>query len=420
MKKIYTTVLAIALMATSQAQTWTKISNVMDSSQIKGIAINNNQIIVAGSNLASSSKTDYALSNDGGTTWAKLPTFSFAGTYPMALPQNNLILSSAFISTNKLVSNAWQNFSTSAFAFAEFNNGTIIGGNPYGTDTLYYFNTAGVKGAKLGSYKTRLGFKYFNAGTNNRFFVCSTYFSYIDPLNPTVKGIPATLDGLAMTESSWQARNIINMVKTSNGTLVAIDAIGYGIMKSTDNGVNWITTNNMQGTAFGSPSIQSIVKNTNDDVFILNSNKVFKTTDYGVSFTDVTGNLPTPNSFRVELCMNASNELFCFVNANGSVDATKSGIYKLTNINSINDIYKNEIAFNVYPNPSNSVINVECLSFTKNPTTLEITNTLGQVILLKTLTNNNTQINISDFVEGIYYITLKTDNKTTTQKLIIN
>ena len=87
-------------------------------------------------------------------------------------------------------------------------------------------------------------------------------------------------------------------------------------------------------------------------------------------------------------------------------------------VNSINEL--NEIAFNVYPNPSNSVINVACLSFTKNPTTLEITNTLGQVILSKTLTNNNTQINISDFVEGIYYITLKTDNKKTTQKLIIN
>ncbi len=419
MKKNYTTLLALSITITSISQTWTKVSGIMDSSQVKGIAVNNNQIIVAGQNWASNTLTDYALSNDGGNTWTKLPTFSFAGTYPMALPQNNLLLVSATISTKKLVGSAWQNFSSSAYSFAEFSNGTIVGGNPYGTDTVYYFSTTGVKGFKLGNFKTRIGFKYFN-GANNRLFFCSNYFSYIDQSNPSVKNIPATLDGLAMTESSWQARNIINMVKTSNGTLVAIDAIGYGIMKSIDNGINWITTNNMQGTAFNSPIIQSIVKNSNDDVFILNSNKVFKTTDYGVSFTDVTGNLPTPNSFRVELFMNASNELFCFVNANGSVNATKSGIYKLTNINSINDIYKNEIAFNVYPNPSNSVINVECLSFTKNPTTVEITNTLGQVILLKALTNNNTQINISDFVEGIYYITLKTDNKTTTKKLMIN
>ena len=79
-----------------------------------------------------------------------------------------------------------------------------------------------------------------------------------------------------------------------------------------------------------------------------------------------------------------------------------------------------QLDFLLFPNPTNGILNIAFKTKNENPTTLEITNTLGQVILLKTLTNNNTQVNISDFVEGIYYITLKTDNKTTTQKLIIN
>ncbi|MBC7413063.1 MAG: hypothetical protein H7331_11500 [Bacteroidia bacterium] len=50
-----TTLLTIALATTTfvgkaQAQTWTKVSGIMDSSQVKGIAVNNNQIVAAGQN----------------------------------------------------------------------------------------------------------------------------------------------------------------------------------------------------------------------------------------------------------------------------------------------------------------------------------------------------------------------------------
>ena len=391
-----------------QSQTWTKISGILDSSQVKGIAINYNQIIAAGQNWASNTKTDYALSNDGGNTWTKLPTFSYASVYPIALPQNNLLLSSAFISTNKLVSNAWQNFSSSAFSFAEFNNGTIIGGNPYGTDTLYYFNTSGVKGNKLGNFKTRLGFKYFNNGANNRFFVCSTYFCYIDILNPTVKNIPATLDGVAMTEASWQQHNIINMVKTANGTLLAIDQFSSGLLKSVDNGVNWTTS--------GTNSGKSIARNANDDVFILNGNAVLKTTNYGVTFTNITGNLPTPGSFISEIFLNTNNELFCITNANGITDAAKSGIYKLTNINGVNEIDKKMFA-SIYPNPTQNNFTVNATASIDN---IIVTDVLGNTIYTLKSSAISQTIDLDSQSDGVYFVNITSGNKNQTIKLIKN
>ena len=396
-----------------QSQTWTKISGILDSSQVKGIAINNNQIIAAGQNWISSSKTDYAVSNDGGNTWSKLPTFSYAGVYPIALPQNNLLLSSAFISTNKLVTNTWQNFSSSAFSFAEFNNGTIIGGNPYGTDTLYYFNTSGVKGAKLGNFKTRLGFKYFNNGANNRFFVCSTYFCYIDILNPTVKNIPATLDGVVMTETSWQQHNIINMVKTANGTLLAIDQLPYGMFKSTDNGANWTTVNTSTGTNY---ACSAIVKNANDEVFVLSGNAILKTTNYGVTFTNITGNLPTPGSFISEIFVNINNELFCITNANGSTDASKSGIYKLTNINSVNEIDKKMFA-SIYPNPTQNNFTVNA---TLNIDNIIVTDVLGKTVYASKPNTTSQTIDLSSQSDGMYFVNITSGNKNQTIKLIKN
>ena len=65
------------------------------------------------------------------------------------------------------------------------------------------------------------------------------------------------------------------------------------------------------------------------------------------------------------------------------------------------------------------MLSAECLVFNKNPTTLKITNTLGQTVLLKNITENNTQLNVSDLVKGIYFMTLTSDGKMGKQKLII-
>ena len=319
MKKFSITTLAFSLLTVSQAQTWSKISGILDSSQIKGIGVINNQILAAGQNLASSSVTDYALSTDGGNTWSKLPTYSFAGYLPNVLPQNNLtVCSNGFTSSKKLVGTTWSSFS-GAYNFAEFTNGSIIGSTGSYPDTVYNFSPTGVKGAKLGNYKFKLSAKYGN-GSSNRVFVFGygVGFAYIDYSNLGVLNFPVTLDGVAMTQTSWDLKVITDVVKASTGTLFAI---GDGVFKSVDNGVNWTTVLYLSGTPVSRIAINSL-----DEIYILVGNAdVRKSSNLGATFTSIAGNLlpTTVNGFKTEIFTNTTNEVFIILNNNGGMNPSK-------------------------------------------------------------------------------------------------
>ena len=412
MKKLYTTALTISLIANIQSQTynWTKVSGILDSSNVKGIGVINNQILAVGQNINSSSQTDYALSNDGGNTWSKLPTYSFAGYLPNALPQNNLqICSNGFTFSKKLSGNTWQSFS-GANNFAEFTNGSIIGSNGSFPDTVYNFSSAGIKGVKLGNYKFKLSPKYCN-GANNRLFVFAygVGLGYIDYNNLSVINFPATLDGLAMTESSWQAKNVVDMVQTANGNLFAADGLGYGIFKSIDNGVNWTTVYSESGSPF-----TTIDKNSTDELFVSVNGKVKKSSDLGITFTDISGNLPL--GAKAELFVNITNEVFCFL-SNG---VSQSGIFKATVVIGVKENESNKIGFSVYPNPAKEILNVVLSSSITEPYNVIITNLLGEVVLTETATSNNFTLKVNNLKSGVYFVTLINKGKQSTKKLIIN
>ncbi|MBO9701115.1 MAG: lamin tail domain-containing protein [Sporocytophaga sp.] len=68
-----------------------------------------------------------------------------------------------------------------------------------------------------------------------------------------------------------------------------------------------------------------------------------------------------------------------------------------------------EHKFGVYPNPSNGIFKLDLESATR--TSVEVLNSLGQVIYLKENVSANEEINISDQKKGIYYIRLKNLDK---------
>jgi Secretion system C-terminal sorting domain len=93
----------------------------------------------------------------------------------------------------------------------------------------------------------------------------------------------------------------------------------------------------------------------------------------------------------------------------------------------INEVNKTQNNFLIYPNPSNGILNVKLneelvaeRSRSNDATTITITDVLGKVQLSKLITENNTQLDVSTFAKGIYFITVKTGDKMSTQKLIIN
>jgi hypothetical protein len=58
----------------------------------------------------------------------------------------------------------------------------------------------------------------------------------------------------------------------------------------------------------------------------------------------------------------------------------------------------------VYPNPASSVLNVKCSVFNGSVTKLEIVNCLGQIVLTEQISSQITQLEISQFPKGIYFM----------------
>ncbi len=83
----------------------------------------------------------------------------------------------------------------------------------------------------------------------------------------------------------------------------------------------------------------------------------------------------------------------------------------------VNEI-DNSIQFNVFPNPSNGVFNINLSSNDENNVNLTVKNVVGQTVLTETVNvagNTRHQIALADYSKGIYFLTI--GNETT--KLIV-
>jgi len=84
----------------------------------------------------------------------------------------------------------------------------------------------------------------------------------------------------------------------------------------------------------------------------------------------------------------------------------------LTSVNEHN--FQHQVS--IYPNPNNGVFNVD-VNITKN-SVIQVYNISGQLILQKTLTKNITQVNLTEYSKGMYFVKVETDNKTIVRKIV--
>jgi len=75
----------------------------------------------------------------------------------------------------------------------------------------------------------------------------------------------------------------------------------------------------------------------------------------------------------------------------------------------------------LYPNPSNGILNIQFIATDelKSNLNVTITNSLGQVVLYEVVNKQNSALNIEHLCDGLYYVTVKTKNKTLTQKIVV-
>lgn len=98
----------------------------------------------------------------------------------------------------------------------------------------------------------------------------------------------------------------------------------------------------------------------------------------------------------------------------GFVD--KTNIYWNTSISTSIDEPAEFQQLKIYPNPSNGIINIE----TENTlgSSIKIYNTPGELVYLHDDLNTNSQVQLNQ-APGLYMVVIKTNNSTSTNKLIL-
>ncbi|VXB38615.1 Por secretion system C-terminal sorting domain-containing protein [Flavobacterium sp. 9AF] len=77
-------------------------------------------------------------------------------------------------------------------------------------------------------------------------------------------------------------------------------------------------------------------------------------------------------------------------------------------------------SISLYPNPTNSILNISIPVELNYPANYEIYNNLGQVIKSSNINSSDLQINTSEFTNGIYFIKMNFENNSKTLRFIKN
>ena len=175
---------------------------------------------------------------------------------------------------------------------------------------------------------------------------------------------------------------------------------------SNNNGSTW--TNLTISSDY--PAITSMVSNSSL-VFASTSSGVFMSTNNGFNWINITDNID--NTITQKVIIN-NNYLF--------VSTVHGAVWRrpLSDFNGIlNNISKISLNFSIYPNPATNTLtlNLSQLQGLQNAT-VSIYDIQGKQLLQKSITEAQTQIDISSFAKGIYILKLQTDKECLQSKFV--
>lgn len=189
---------------------------------------------------------------------------------------------------------------------------------------------------------------------------------------------------------------------TALGTTLFYSEYGSGLYMSTNDGGSWTKV-----TAAPSSAIVSLLPVSGKLVVGCAAGKVFYTSDNGASFTNI--DLPSSAAICQKLFYH-NGYLLAGTDAQGAFrmsttwGGTSSTPHELLSAR-----------FNVSPNPGNGVFDV---SLTGNATSIEVLNTLGQVIYQANVSGANARFDISDQPAGIYLVRVSSGLSSATTRLV--
>lgn len=164
------------------------------------------------------------------------------------------------------------------------------------------------------------------------------------------------------------------------------------------------------------------VFNPNGGTHILEVDVTITTTTSGAQIYYTTdGSTPTTSStlYSGPVHITQSCVLKAIAHKDGETSPVAQASYEITtgiNVSSLTDL-------SIYPNPATNKLSIEFSSTESSQATLTIANLLGQVVYSETmeLVNgfNKKELNVSSLNDGFYLVNIKSNQGTTTRKLII-
>lgn len=175
---------------------------------------------------------------------------------------------------------------------------------------------------------------------------------------------------------------ITNLWCISQDTVIAVGLAGQ-IWRTTNAGNTWTSH------SFNSIDLYGIVFYDNQNGFATGSNGlILKTNDTGITWTQI------PYSFSGTI------QSVCIPDPDIFIAGDLGRIAKATlPPTGVNDFTFEDTAFEIYPNPVNSVLYL----FIKNSENIIVTNTFGEIILQKN-GERKVELDVSFFSPGIYFI----------------
>lgn len=176
---------------------------------------------------------------------------------------------------------------------------------------------------------------------------------------------------------------------------------------------NWVQNN--QAT------INWDVAGTNANGINTQSVKILLSTNGGQSFDKVLAeSVPNNGSytFTIPGGLGNTNTARIMIKAIDNVFlAVNSTNFSIESSLEIEDPKDNQ--FDIFPNPSNGIINLRLPEFSKNGS-IKIIDIIGRIVYSNQLTNSpNQQLNLSSLINGVYIVSVELDNKQFTKKIII-
>lgn len=216
----------------------------------------------------------------------------------------------------------------------------------------------------------------------------------------------------SITKPAAATGNITSVeYNASNNQIMYLTFSGYNanskVFKSTDGGTSWINiSNGLPNIVFNEVLLKQ--NQTSEFLFAATELGVYFTSDGGTTWAKLGQNLPNSNVRDIEIHYTA-DKLVAGTFGRGlweiNIDNTTLGVEEELNT----------LEFSMYPNPTTNEVTINI----ENPTSYkyEIYNAVGGLVLNGTLSNSS--IDTSSLSSNVYMIRISNDVTSTVQKLII-